>query len=242
MTSNKQQVTAKVIGHVNTVRPLAIGYPAVMALVHRRISGMLRRRSRLTVSRWSGLALLALAPLLTSCGSSSSANAGTTASGVPQPLHIAQSSYGPKPGMHVVGSPAQVLITIGQLASPGSRAGFSTVTFNVFLTNKGSVPFDCSALRAMVIPKKVDVMSGNGAAANAATCAHAGRRLTRADHTIASGSRGWASFVVANFGPPPKDFVVLPYGSKVGRMVWTVPAHGPTTPKTCFGRQAEFVS
>lgn len=220
----------------------SLGCSAAMAVADRRISGILRRRPRLTVSRWSGLALLALVPLLTSCGSSSSANVGTTASGFPQPLHVAQSSYGPKPGMHIVGSPTQVIVTIGQLASPGSRTALSQVTVNLRLTNKGTVAYDCSVIRAMEIPKKADIVSGNGVATNAATCARAGHTLTRAEHTIASGSKGWVSFFVANIGPRPKDIVVLPYGSNVGRMVWTIPADCPVFPKTCFGPQEQIVS
>jgi hypothetical protein len=188
-----------------------------------------------------GTALLVLGLLLAACGTSSPSSATskdiytTTASAVAQPLHTAQSSRGPKPGMQIVGSPNQVVITIGAVTSPGSSSALTSVDFNLFLTNKGTVPYDCSALRAMEIPEKVDVVSGNGASANAATCAHAGRTLTRADHTIASGSRGWISFLVANLGPPPKEIVVLPYGSNVGRMVWTIPADCPTFPKTCFG-------
>ena len=102
------------------------------------------------------------------------------------------------------------------------------VTFNLLLTNKGIVPYDCLVFRAKEIPEEVDIASGNGADLDAA-------HRTRAGHTIAPGSRAWDSFFLANFGLRPKDFVVLPYGSNVGRMVWTV-ADCPTfPPKTCFG-------
>ena len=176
------------------------------------------------------MALLALVPLLTACSSSSPAN-------IPQPLHVAQSSYGPKPGMHIVGTPIQVIVTTGQGFSPGSRERLPQVSFNLLLTNKGTVPYDCSVIRAMEIPKKVDIVSGNGVPENAAICAgiHAG-------HTIAPGSRASVSFFVASIGPPPKDIVVLPYGSNVGPIVWTVANCPQFPPKTCFGPKEKVVS
>lgn len=65
------------------------------------------------------------------------------ASGVPQSLHVAQGSYGPKPGMHVVGSLNEVNVD-----------GFGDVSFGLFLTNKGTVPYGCTALQATQIPTK----------------------------------------------------------------------------------------
>jgi len=180
--------------------------------------------------RWSGIALLGLVPLLASCGSSSPAN-------VPQPLHVAQSSYGPKSGMQLVGSPSQVYISLGGLASPGNREQLSQVTFNLRITNTGTVPYDCSVIRALEIPKTVDIVSGNGAPDQADLCAgvHAG-------HTIAPGSKASLSFFLANIGHPPKEIVVLPYGSDVGRMVWSVADCPIFPPKTCFGPREKLYS
>jgi hypothetical protein len=170
--------------------------------------------------RW-GAALLALGLLLVACGTSSPSSASTkdtyttTAGGVPQSLHVAQSSYGPKTGMHVVGSPNLVWVW-GQSGR---------VTFGLFLTNKGTASYDCTALEATQIP-------ANGVPvrpyAPLGFCPGPGE-------TIAPGSREFVVFFLpGNTAHVPKDIVVLPYGSYAGRMVWTV-ASCPTVPRTCLG-------
>lgn len=128
--------------------------------------------------------------------------------------------------MHIVGSPYLVSVIGGQVASPGAREDLSSVSFNLILTNKGTLPYSCSVLRAMEIPKKADIASGNGADPDASHC-------TRSGHTIAPGAKASVSLLLASVGHPPKEIVVLPYGSNVGRMVWTI-ADCPTSPKTCF--------
>jgi hypothetical protein len=173
---------------------------------------------------WWCIALLGLAPLLVSCSSSPPAN-------VPQPLHIAQESNGPRPGMQVVGSPHLVLISVahGSCGRPFKcPSSLYQVTFTLLLTNKGTVPYNCSVLRAVEIPQGLDVTSENGTTANAEHCTGDG-------HPIAPGAEESFSFFLSNFGHPPKNLVVLPYGSNVGRMVWSV-ADCPTfPPKTCYG-------
>ena len=170
--------------------------------------------------RW-GTALLALGLLLVACGTSSPSSASTkdtytmTAGGVPQPLHVAQSSYGPKPGMHIVGSPNLVWVW-GQSGR---------VTFGLFLSNKGTVPYSCKALQATMIPTQ-GVYRGHYSPWM--SCMGAGQ-------TIAAGSRAFVAFFLPGNGHLPKDVVVLPDGSNSGRMVWTV-AGCPTVPRTCLGR------
>jgi hypothetical protein len=93
-------------------------------------------------------AVLALVPLLASCGWPSPSGASTKdtyttkADGVAQPLHVAQVSYVPKTGMRIVGSPNVVWVW-GQSGQ---------VTFGLFLTNKGTASYDCTALEATQIP------------------------------------------------------------------------------------------
>jgi hypothetical protein len=167
------------------------------------------------------LALLALVTLSTSCDSSSPSSAHrkgastTTAGGAPpQPLHVTQGSYGPKPGMHVVGSPYSVMVD--QLGA---------VSFRLWISNEGTSTYDCASIRATQIPTTGG--SERVGPQNPYQCTGAG-------HTIASGSRTWLWFYVPGNSHPPKDIVVLPYGSNVGRMVWKV-AGCPTLPKSCLG-------
>lgn len=166
------------------------------------------------------VALLALVPLLTSCGSSSLSSANTmgasitTAAGVPQSLHVSQGSYGPKPGMHVVGSPYSVMVD-----------HFGAVSFRLWISNKGTSTYDCAPIQATLIPTE-----GEGESVgpqNPYQCAGAA-------HTIASGTRTWLWFYVPGNSHPPKGIAVLPYGSNVGRMAWSV-AGCPTLPKSCLG-------
>ena len=167
------------------------------------------------------LALLALVPLVASCGSSSPSSASTNGTsttrpgGISQSLKVTQVSYGPEPGMHIVGSPT--------LAWVWGQSG--RVTFGLFLTNKGTASYDCAALEATEIPE-------NGVAvrpyAPLGLC-------TGPDQTIAPGSREFVSFFLQGDSHPSKDIAVLPYGSNAGRMVWTV-AGCPTVPRTCLGR------
>jgi hypothetical protein len=86
--------------------------------------------------------------LLVSCGSSSPSSAGTkdastTAGGVPQSLHVAQGSYGPKPGMHIVGSLYSVMVD--QLGA---------ASFRLWISNKGTSSYDCAPIQATQIPTK----------------------------------------------------------------------------------------
>ena len=167
------------------------------------------------------LAVLALAPLLVSCGSPSPSSASTKdtnttkTDGVPQPLHVTRVSPGPKPGMHIVGSPNFVWVS-GQSGR---------VTFGLFLTNKGTASYHCAALEATQIP-------ANGVAVRpyAPLGSSAGP-----GQTIAPGSQEFLVFFLPGNRHPPKDIVVLPYGSNAGRMIWTV-ASCPTLPKSCLGR------
>lgn len=161
------------------------------------------------------MALLGLMPLLVFIGSTSIASAVTTPEGVPQPLHVSQSSLGPKPGMRIVGSPNVVWVD-GQSGR---------VALGLFLTNKGTVPYACKALTATQIPTK-GVYRGRFSPQWSCT----GRGLT-----IAPGSRDFIWFVIPGNTHLPKDIVVLPYTSNTGRMVWTV-AGCPTLPKSCLGR------
>jgi hypothetical protein len=109
-----------------------------------------RRRFWLAVRRRWGAALLALGLLLVACGTSSPSSASTkdtyttTADGVPQSLHVAQSSYGPKTGMHIVGSPNLVWVW-GQSGR---------VTFGLFLTNKGDSVLRLHCSRSHTDPGK----------------------------------------------------------------------------------------
>lgn len=172
------------------------------------VAAIFRQRSRL----W--LAVLALPLLATSCGSSSPTNAGTTASGSPQPLHVAQSSYGPKPGMHIVGSLTYLNVD-----------GVGSVSFNLSLSNEGTSPYHCSALRATQIPTE---------GASEQVRAEILKPCSGPAHTIVSGGKARVWFFVVGNGHAPKDIVVLPYASNVGRMVWSV-AGCPIIPKACLG-------
>jgi hypothetical protein len=116
--------------------------------------------------------------------------------------------------MHIVGSLSQVNID-----------SFGDVIFGLYISNKGTAPFDCTALRATQIPTK---------GASKRVPAQNPERCTGAGHKITSGSRAWVSFFVPGNGHAPKDIVVLPYGSNVGRIVWSV-AGCPTGPTPCLG-------
>ena len=168
-----------------------------------------------------GTVLLVLGLLLATCGTSSLSSASTTgtyastAAGVAQPLRVTEASKGPKTGMLLVGSPKVVWVY--------NRSG--RVTFVLNLTNKGTVPYDCKALQATQIPTKG---ADRGHTSPWIPCMGSGQ-------TIVPGSTEPVTFFLPGNTHPPKDVVVLPYGSNASRMVWTVAAC-PTTPKSCLGR------
>jgi hypothetical protein len=170
-----------------------------------------------------GLVLLALALLsiVASCGSSSPSSASTkgtyttTSAGVAQPLDVSQVSNGPRAGTRIVGAPTLVWVW--------DQSG--RVTFGLFLTNRGTLPFACKALRATQIPTKGVY---RGETSPSGSCMRPGQM-------IAPGSRDFVTFFLPGRNHRPKDVVVMPFGSNTGRMVWTV-AGCPTTPKACLGR------
>ena len=190
-----------------------------VAVIRKYRLGMVAAITRQRHLGW--LALLALVPLVASCGSFSPSSASTKVTyttrsgGIPQPLHVTQVSNGPKTGMRIVGSPNLVLVW----RQPGQ------VTFGLYLANKGSASYECAALEATQIPT-------NGGAvrpyAPLGSCTGPG-------HTIAPGSREFVVFFLPGNSHPPKDIAVLPYGSNASRMVWTV-AGCPAVPRTCLGR------
>jgi hypothetical protein len=116
--------------------------------------------------------------------------------------------------MHVVTSLYSVMVD--QLGA---------VSFRVWISNKGRVTYDCSWIRVTQLPTKGG--SERVGPQNPEQCTGPG-------HTIASGSRTWLWFYVPGNGHPPKDIVVLPYGSNVSRMTWSV-AGCPTLPRSCLG-------
>lgn len=116
--------------------------------------------------------------------------------------------------MHVAGSLTQVDID-----------GFGDLTFGLSLTNNGRSTYECSALRATQIPTQ---------GASEQVPPQNPERCTGPGHTIASGGTAWVWFVVPGNSHAPKDIVVLPYGSSVSRMVWSV-ARCPTGQTACLG-------
>jgi hypothetical protein len=183
--------------------------------------GIIRRR------RLWWLALVAVVPILVCCGSPLPSSAGTkdtytTKPGiVPRSIRVAQVSDGPRIGMRIVGSPNLVWVW-GQSGR---------VTFGLALTNKGTMPYSCKSLQATQIPTR-GVYRGHFSPAPGLSCPGPGQ-------TIAPGSRAFVTFFLPGNAHPPKDVVVLPYGSNEGRMVWTV-ASCPTIPRTCFWRSQKL--
>ena len=116
--------------------------------------------------------------------------------------------------MRIVASPNVVWVD-GQLGE---------VTLVLLLTNRGTVPYDCTALRATQIPTK-----------GASERVPAQNACTGPGHTIAPGTQNSVWFFMPGNTHLPKDVVVLPYGTNAGRMVWTV-AGCPTLPRSCLGR------
>ena len=104
--------------------------------------------------------------------------------------------------MHVVGSLNEVRV-----------GGYGDVFFDLFLSNKGTSPYESTALRATQVPT---------VGSSERVSPQNPERCTGAGETIAPGSKAWVWFYVPGNSHAPKDIVVLPYGSNVGRMVWSV--------------------
>lgn len=118
----------------------------------------------------------------------------------------------------------RVVATLSEVAVDS----FGDVSFGLYLSNKGSSAYACLALRATIIPTR---------GATRRVLPQNPERCTGSGHTIASGSKVWLRFYVPGNSHAPKDIVLLPYGSTVGRIVWSV-AGCPADATPCFTSQS----
>ena len=128
----------------------------------------------------------------------------TTASGVAQPLASAQNSNGAAKG-------ETTAMTIGNV-----RTDSGDLSFTVNVRNTGSVPYDCTALKAQART------ASSLTAIVAPIAGESGVLCAGGDDALAPGAKQTFAFFVPLVGGKATQVIALPFGSYASRVVWSI--------------------